>query len=543
MYRNLVSRFNYSCVTFNRILRKMTVLILAVGLMNFNFIHAISYASEPTAGQELRAMGLIEGRSGGDLAEEAYLSRTEMMVVLSRLMGAYREASTWTRNSSFIDQNNHWGEPYVAYAQYKRWTAGIGSGMFGYEQRTTVQQASVFMLKALGYSSPRDFVWETAFDKAKSLGLFKDLSIYPNQMIRRGDLFKLIMNTLEANKKEMAYTLGESLGAMVGESTADNVATSRTNMALAAVRIGDKWGYMGSDKKLAIRFMYDDALDFSEGVAAVAIEGKYGYIDKVGRMILDPIYEDAGNFVEGLAPVRISGKYGYIDKRGNFDIPAKYDYADQFSEGLARVVISGELGYVNSRGMIVIPIKFDQANRFVNSIAAVKENTFIGYINSEGVQVIAPQYLIYGEASDGLIRFNSADAVGFMNLKGEVMIPARFVWADNFSEGLAVVQSFAEQSDYTFNYINTKGDRPFTQNYQDAYKFSEDLAFVMANGKYGIINKTGAYVVQPVFTMPDINGFSNGFARITEKSGVGYIDRNGNIVIAPQFDEGRPFSK
>ena len=84
MYLVRMSRFKPFFDPLNRISRIFTVMVLSVGLMNFNLFSINSYASGPTAGQELRAMGLNEGRSGGDLAEDAYLSRTEMMVVLSR---------------------------------------------------------------------------------------------------------------------------------------------------------------------------------------------------------------------------------------------------------------------------------------------------------------------------------------------------------------------------------------------------------------------------------------------------------------------------
>jgi len=143
---------------------------------------------------------------------------------------------------------------------------------------------------------------------------------------------------------------------------------------------------------------------------------------------------------------------------------------------------------------------------------------------------------------DGLIRFNTSDSVGFMNTSGTVMIPARYLWADDFSESLAVVETKAPDGTYNFFYINTKGEKAFSRSYRDAYRFSEGLAFVMTGGKYGIINKRGALVVQPSFSSVDDAGFSNGLARITIGNLVGFIDTGGIIVIAPQFDEAKRFS-
>ncbi len=503
---------------------------------------SLSYAAGPTAGQELRAMGLIEGKAGGDLAEDDYLTRTEMMVVLARMLGEFNQAAAWNAPSTFSDRKNHWGEPYVAYAQYREWTSGVGGNLFGYEQRHTVQEASVFMLKALGYTSPEDFAWETAFDTAKSLGLFKWLVLNQEQDILRGDLFKLMMNTLEAQAKGHPYKLGEQLGVLVAPTFAEPMAAARANQPFAAVRIGDRWGYMGPDGKLAIRFLYSRARDFSENLAAVSVNGKFGFIDKAGTMMIPFAYEDAGSFSSGLAPAKYNGKYGYIDKNANWVIEPTYEFADQFSEGLARVVVSGKIGFIDTTGTMVIQPAYALANRFENGIAAIQEDGLIGYINKQGTRIIAPKYLIAGNGADGLIRYNAGTSIGFLNISGAPVLSAKYMWADNFSEGLSVVETDASAG-FAFHYINTSGQRVFSQSYQDALAFSDGLAFVMSGGKYGVIDKSGAMVVQPKFNYADLEGFSEGFARIRSNDLTGFINRSGVPVISPQFDEARQFVK
>lgn len=188
-----------------RFISIILALIMAIGII------PAGYAAEPTAGETLRSLGLVVGYDNGDLAENQYLTRTEMMVILARMLGEYDEAFRWTRQSTFSDRSNHWGERYVAYAQYKGWTVGIGDNKFGYEQRHTVQEASVFMLKALGYTAPADFTWNTAFSKAKDLGLFEDLSLRETSNIYRGELFQVMLNTLLTDMKGQTMMLGQKL--------------------------------------------------------------------------------------------------------------------------------------------------------------------------------------------------------------------------------------------------------------------------------------------------------------------------------------------
>lgn len=188
-----------------RFISILLALIMAIGII------PAGYTAELTAGETLRSLGLIVGFEDGDLAENQYLTRTEMMVILARMLGEYDEAFRWTRQSTFSDRNNHWGERYVAYAQYRGWTVGIGDNKFGYEQKHTVQEASVFMLKALGYTAPADFTWDTAFSKAKALGLFEDLTLRETSNIYRGELFQVMLNTLLTDMKGQNYMLGEKL--------------------------------------------------------------------------------------------------------------------------------------------------------------------------------------------------------------------------------------------------------------------------------------------------------------------------------------------
>jgi hypothetical protein len=165
-----------------------------------------------TDGERLFDLGLLSGRGPGDLAENDFLTRSEMMVIFSRMMGQFNEAYAYRFPSPFNDGTGHWASSYVSYAHSKGWTSGIGNNMFGFEMRHTAQQAAVFMLKALGYQADVDFTWENAYQKAADLGLFQGVSIQPGSDILRGDLFKVMYKTLNTNSKGETITLGAKLG-------------------------------------------------------------------------------------------------------------------------------------------------------------------------------------------------------------------------------------------------------------------------------------------------------------------------------------------
>ncbi len=69
--------------------------------------------------------------------------------------------------------------------------------------------------------------------------------------------------------------------------------------------------------------------------------------------------------------------------------------------------------------------------------------------------------------------------------------------------------------------------------------FSEDLAFVKVDEKYGYVDGTGRMVIEPRFDLA--SEFFGGLAAVMVGEKWGYIDRTGKIAIAPQFAEAHSF--
>jgi len=91
---------------------------------------------------------------------------------------------------------------------------------------------------------------------------------------------------------------------------------------------------------------------------------------------------------------------------------------------------------------------------------------------------------------------------GYIDFTGKIVIKPQFLWAEEFSEGLAVFEN-------------------------------ED-------GKHGYIDETGRVVIEPKFD--NWTEFSEGLAAVSVDFEWGYIDKNGKWAIPPQFANGRPFS-
>lgn len=237
------------------------------------------------------------------------------------------------------------------------------------------------------------------------------------------------------------------------------------NKNIAVVSKDGKEGYIDKTGKYIIAPQFDSASYFSEGLALVSISGKYGYINKKGSYVINPQFDDAGHFIDGLALVSFDDKYGYINKKGNYVIQPLYDEAEAFDKdsGTALVELDGKYGYIDKKGNYVIEPKYDNALSFSHGSAIVKENGNWGVIDKTGNYRINPSFAEMDYADKDIFWFKKDDKTeGFIKSDGTILI-----------EDL------------------TDSSQAF---YADGY-----AVVATKNGKWGVIDRSGGYVLQPIY--------------------------------------------
>lgn len=71
-------------------------------------------------------------------------------------------------------------------------------------------------------------------------------------------------------------------------------------------------------------------------------------------------------------------------------------------------------------------------------------------------------------------------------------------------------------------------------NYSFCGNFREGMAPVRKNNKWGFINKSGEEVVKPIYD--DVRGFSEGLASVKNNSKWGFINKAGEEIVRPIYD-------
>lgn len=111
----------------------------------------------------------------------------------------------------------------------------------------------------------------------------------------------------------------------------------------------------------------------------------------------------------------------------------------------------------------------------------------------------------------------------------------RFDWAGDFSEGLAPVQV-----DGRFGFIGTSGEIRIEPRFEYAGGFSCGRAPALAGGRWGYLDATGSFAIPAAYDWA--GAFREGLAPVAADSAYGYIDTNGAYAGPMRFSDARAYS-
>ena len=133
------------------------------------------------------------------------------------------------------------------------------------------------------------------------------------------------------------------------------------------------------------------------------------------------------------------------------------------------------------------------------------------------------------------VRITNDNNYNFINTDGDFMLEKEnFEDAKDFSEGLAAVQQQGQ-----WGFVNTKGRLIIANKYDEANSFVNGWAKVKKKGRYNFINPQGYLLNHQLGDILEASDFSEGLAFIKTADYYGFIDTNGNKILAvnqlPQY--------
>jgi len=284
-------------------------------------------------------------------------------------------------------------------------------------------------------------------------------------------------------------------------------------------------GYLNTKGQLQIAGLNTSYVysDFSDGMAKVydPATSQVGYIDTTGWLAVYCQYEDGDDFHNGVARIKRGGLWGYIDKTNKYTVQPEYDYlGSNITEG--DVVVAGK-NYDAVRVSDGSVIRIDPSN---NHLYLADSNTYTWVRNPAG----ATTWYGYVNVLNGVevVKIDPNNNNGYLS-------------AAPFSNGLARVGLWNN----TVSFVNLAGVRVIDlgATYDRVGNFSNELCWVIKNGKYGYINKTGALQLPMIFDVlagTDPANFVNGaaparLASFSASSRWGVVSSNCTWIVNPQY--------
>jgi hypothetical protein len=316
--------------------------------------------------------------------------------------------------------------------------------------------------------------------------------------------------------------------------------------------------------------IYDAATNFSEGMAAVRVKQKWGYIDLNGKMVIPPQFSDAGPFTGGYASVSNGGNAAItIDRSGKIsDMPIRDIDLPRNRKAWVWDSTLNKYGLKDDQGKWLIAPKYDEIyvsrNRFTDTWTAtwVRSGKQWGWLNNEGkVSIPLRTAKDYEKA---ISKWPSSRSDNEVN--GGIAVHASghvFSTGDRPTDDLvAILDRHGNQiTDFTFVEAHDEIDRDIyiasavysnlklgcRSQYQPVY---DDASVVVGAGspiQFGYVFLDTKKTIPPTFSRA--NAFTEGMAAVYMNTApvgflspifptkCGYIDKDGNFLIKPKFDQ------
>ena len=196
-----------------------------------------------------------------------------------------------------------------------------------------------------------------------------------------------------------------------------------------------RYGFMTEDGTVVIKYKYDEATPFKDGIAKIGKDGKYSLINEDGEIITKRKYTYIGEFYNGVCPVAEGGntkkgvmlttgglignkassntgeKWGLIDKTGKEILKTDYEAMGDLNKKLIYVLKGKKFGFIDSAGNIIVKPTYN----------------FIGSFNNQGIC-----WVNIGGKYDKKNNMVSKGKFGLINENGREIIPAKYEDVGNF---------------------------------------------------------------------------------------------------------------
>jgi hypothetical protein len=198
-----------------------------------------------------------------------------------------------------------------------------------------------------------------------------------------------------------------------------------------------------------------------------------------------------------MAREKITMRVG-ITSRNGFPVIKTYGSKEQVS-GFVLELEGYDISEIADQ---ILDYVYESHYSFREGFAGVCRGRLWGFINLGLTEVVEPKYEYVGSVSEGFVTVKKEGKYGYLKMR-EQAYPSKWTdiqydGANSFCNGRARVKK-----DELYGYIGDSYDSKevIPIIFEEAYDFDHTYpyAVVKENGKYGVIDKSGDWIVDPIF--------------------------------------------
>jgi hypothetical protein len=324
-------------------------------------------------------------------------------------------------------------------------------------------------------------------------------------------------------------------------------------------------GAIDKNGNTVVDFAYNSISDFNDNCAIINSKTGYGIVNAEGRTVLTSDYASISDFENGFAKVTNDEKTYMVNTSGKFVFQTQKDVTvfgkgiiktedgegvglydlkkgrsiktgtasiiEQMNSNRILVRKNGKIGYLKSNGKWAVKPKYKRATSYKNGYANVYNDNGWTLIDTLGKKLISGVEEEF-ENIGGILKItDTTGTVKFINEQAQE-IPAflDLKFEGQFENGILVAQNQSGK----YVYVNMQGEALFGKEFDEVKPFLNGNAPVRVDGKWGIIDQNGAYIIAPKYYR--LGHFKDGLARYQLIPRTGVYSMNSKQIVNPIYE-------
>ncbi len=313
------------------------------------------------------------------------------------------------------------------------------------------------------------------------------------------DIMNNTNSTLWLLKKEKGIQLMAigSTNYKADQSTYDKVYTEDTSSLVRVEKNNSIYYCHANTGVLAFETGYTKAEALIDGFAIVSNNNSYGLINAEGKTIIPFEFEEIVTATKTIQKewwVKKAGQWGLRNEK-KIIWPETYSWVYACSNGLYKVCKDNQYGVVNYLMQTQGELTYDAISygNIPEWPAVVTKAGKKGLIKNNGQVISTIKYDTISSCGEGYFKARAGKSLFLIKPSGEA-VKTKYNDLDTWSEG-----ALAFKTKTTWGYINSTLEETIKPQFDKSGLFVKGLAPAMLQGKVGLINKSGEWVLQPEY--------------------------------------------